>query len=353
MLTEVTRQQFNLGSCSRPLPILFTLLCNWLLVLSGSAWAVGEIPSTHPLCGFAKELARRYAETHAFERTSPTLEHERILREHTAALILLSSDRLCHDAEFRRVAAEYVSSFCGNTIRETSGSHEAAVPPWGVSARRLRLLAAASRLPKGIAQKCIPCGEEALDDLLRWVHDDGLLWCDVKRTKKGLGPNLEAYVALRLAATFFRNMNRRDLARRALLQADRLHEAIENRFWVTKLGRYAWEIDSSGTLRTRAQEWTPDMSSQLTAIRTLPPNSALRALFDDLVGAIENRSWNLTSPVEVKVLASYAAAARQAGAGRIYRMLLEPLGRIPPSAWDAIDLDTWLTIASALAPDQP
>ncbi|MCX7626128.1 MAG: hypothetical protein N2Z21_07950 [Candidatus Sumerlaeaceae bacterium] len=82
----------------------------------------------------------------------------------------------------------------------------------------------------------------------------------------------------------------------------------------------------------------------------MPANSSLRALFDNLLEAARNRSWNLSSPEDVEALAYYALAAREAGAGEKYREFKQLLAQFPLTGQERLSLDSWLVVAEALAP---
>ncbi len=269
---------------------------------------------------------------------------------HTLALAALWADESCGD----RAAASAVGAWLERTLRDESPrttSSQPLAPPWFEHARFLRLLGVTrGQLARRLAPVAVQKAECAVREILGWQDSDGLVWCDERRSRKLLLENLEALLALRAAAGFLRSQQSVTLAREGQAAADRLHEAIETKLWQGELGRYAWAVESSGTLETRAERWYPDMVSQLAAVAFLPPHSGLRQLFDDLLGGLDLEKINVARPQDVEVAAWYALAARNAGAGALYKKLKEVLQQVPASTWYELPAETCLVVVVALSP---
>lgn len=313
--------------------------------------AASLAPTSHPVCVWAAELAKRQLSSGRFELPPSAMgDVGEVAAGHTAVLVLLGLERSCEGVNATDTAARWLRWAIAHGSDTTSKTLGLAGPPWGEAARRLRLLGALPRVPAGMKSELNLYAQDALQTLEGWRDTDGLWWSDLARQRKGLLENIEVYLAFRSGAVFFRKCAENDYSRRCQHHAEVLHGAIENLLWVNDHGRYAWQKDTSGTLHTALERWAPDVKSELAAVGYLPTNSSLRALFDELLAAAENRSWDLNLPKDVEALAYYALAAREAGSGEKYREFKQLLAQIPASMGDKLPLDVWLLIAQLVSP---
>jgi hypothetical protein len=307
--------------------------------------------TSSPLCLFVQELARHQLAGGEFDfvTSGSHVQPAGIIQGHTAALVAAFSANLCGSAPAGAVARKWIEWVHANSADTTVPS--AMQPPWMEAARYLRLVAAARRhLPPPLFRICTQRAEAALGRLASWQDADGLVWSDAARTHKHLLDNIEAWLALRSAATILRDAGSKGAAASARSRADQLYEAIETKLWCATAGRYAWDIESSGTLQTRAERWDPDMVSQLAAVAFLPPNTSLRALYADLLAGLGSEDSRLAWPRDVELVAWFALAARNAGAGESWGRFMKRLDDIPQSLCESIPLDVWLVIALAAQP---
>lgn len=334
---------------------IFALLAKVALVvlLLHNNWlrAASHTPTSPPFCAWGAELAKRQVSSGRFELTPTAVGNlGEVAAGHTAVLVLLALEQACDGSDAPETATRWLRWAIAHGSNETSKTVGTDIAPWWEVARRLRLLGALPRVPSGMKAQLSLYAQDALQTLDRWRDTDGLWWSDHGRQRKGLLENIEVYLAFRSGAVFFRKCGDSDRSRRCQHHAELLHSAIESLLWANDQGRYAWQKDTSGTLHTALERWAPDVKSELAAVGYLPANSSLRTLFDELLAAVENRSWDLNLPEDVEALAYYALAAREAGAGEKYREFKQLLAQLPATIAEKLPLDVWLVITQVLSP---
>ncbi|MCX7626127.1 MAG: hypothetical protein N2Z21_07945 [Candidatus Sumerlaeaceae bacterium] len=178
-----------------------------MITPSGWSRVASEAMTSHPLCVWADELAKRQLTTGRFELTSSSVGNGgEMAAGHTAALVLVTSAQVCGGTSAMEKAELWLRWAVVHPTKESTKTTSADAPPWWEAARRLRLLGALGHVPAGMKAQLSFYASDALSTLGQWRDADGLFWSDAGRRRKGLLENIEAYVALRSAAIFSENV---------------------------------------------------------------------------------------------------------------------------------------------------